>query len=147
MIRSRNYSFILVLLQFLCILFLLLLNESLFSNRLSLCISSLGFFVGLYALMVNKLSNFNITPEIKEKAKLITTGAYAYIRHPMYFAVLLIMLGVVTTHFNLTSGLIYLGLILILFLKAQKEEKLWSQKSTAYKKYMKTTKMFIPFIL
>jgi len=97
--------------------------------------------------MVNKLSNFNITPEIKEKAKLITTGAYAYIRHPMYFAVLLIMLGVVTTHFNLTSGLIYLGLILILFLKAQKEEKLWSQKSTAYKKYMKTTKMFIPFIL
>ena len=103
--------------------------------------------MGIYAITCNKLSNFNIIPEIKEEAKLIITGAYKYIRHPMYFAVLLIMLGVITVNLNMISILLYLFLILVLYLKAKKEELLWVEKSKQYEEYKCKTKMFIPFIL
>ena len=145
--KNKIYSFILVFLQFIFIVALLLLNDSIFTNRLSIVISGIGFCVGIYAITVNKLSNFNITPEIKENAELITTGAYKYIRHPMYLAVLLIMFGVLITGLTILSSVIYLLLVFVLYLKAKKEESLWMEKIREYEDYQKTTKMFIPFIL
>ena len=137
----------LVFTQFIIILLLTFLNDSIFNHSFSLFISSCGFLFGLYTLYFNRLGNFNIVPEIKENAQLITTGAYKYIRHPMYFCVCLIMLGVVLTQITGINVLLYFILIFVLYLKARKEEKLWSEKSDKYQKYMKDTKMFIPFVL
>ena len=97
-IKNSN---ILVTVQFFFILILLLINESIFNNYISLLISSLGFIFGLYTLFFNRVGNFNVRPEIKSNAKLISTGAYKYIRHPMYFSVLLIMGGVIVSDINL----------------------------------------------
>jgi len=110
-------------------------------------ISLSGFFVGIYAITYNKISNFNIVPEIKKEAQLITQGIYSYIRHPMYFSVLLIMLGVICVQIDILNIFIYALLVFVLYLKAKKEEFLWSNKSNEYKKYQKKTKMFIPFLL
>jgi protein-S-isoprenylcysteine O-methyltransferase Ste14 len=95
----------------------------------------------------NPLGNFNITPEIKENASLITTGAYSYIRHPMYFSVLVMMLGVIVSKPTLLSFFIYALLVATLFLKATKEEVLWMEQSYEYKNYRQQTKKIIPFIL
>ena len=103
--------------------------------------------MGMYALFYNNLKNINIIPEIKEDAVLITTGAYAYIRHPMYFSVLIMMLGVVVADVNMISMGLYLLLIIILLLKAHKEEKLLMEKSEAYRAYRQRTKSIIPFIV
>jgi protein-S-isoprenylcysteine O-methyltransferase Ste14 len=95
----------------------------------------------------NPLGNFNITPEIKKDASLITTGAYRYIRHPMYFSVLVMMLGVVLSKPSFLSFFIYALLVVTLFLKAKKEEMLWIEQSSEYSNYMQKTKRIIPFIL
>ncbi len=145
--KNITYSYILVMAQFLLILILLYINESIFTNTLSMFISLSGFSVGIYAITYNKISNFNIVPEIKKEAQLITHGMYSYIRHPMYFSVLLIMLGVITTQINILNIFIYALLVFVLYLKAKKEESLWSNKTNEYKKYQKKTKMFIPFLL
>lgn len=144
---NKLYSYILVFMQFALIMALLYINQSIFNNLLSLFISSIGFFFGVYAIYCNSLSNFNIIPEIKDEALLIKTGAYKYIRHPMYFAVFLIMLGVVITNISYINFVLYMFLILTLFLKAKKEEKLWINRIKEYEKYKSKTKMFIPFIL
>jgi len=145
--KNITYSYILVMAQFLLILILLYINESIFTNSLSMFISLSGFFVGIYAITYNKISNFNIVPEIKKEAQLITQGIYSYIRHPMYFSVLLIMLGVICVQIDILNIFIYALLVFVLYLKAKKEEFLWSNKSNEYKKYQKKTKMFIPFLL
>lgn len=144
---AKIYSQMLVTFQFLIILILLVINPSIFENKLSLIISVSGFVIGMYSLVSNKISNFNIIPEIKTNAKLIQTGAYKYIRHPMYFSVLLMMIGIVIGNINLINFILFVLLVFILYLKAKKEEKLWLEKTPEYKEYMKNTKTFIPFIL
>ena len=143
-IKNSN---ILVAIQFIVILILLLTNQSIFNNYLSLFISSIGFIFSLYTLYFNQVGNFNIRPEIKSNAKLISSGAYKYIRHPMYFCVLLIMGGVILSDINLINIICYGILIIVLYLKAKKEEMLWSEKMEEYASYKEKTKMFIPFIL
>lgn len=145
--QQKLYSYALVSLQFILIGALLFLSQSIFSNFLALFIFICGVLVGVYSVWYNNLKNINIIPEIKEDAILITTGAYAYIRHPMYFSVLIMMLGVVVADINMPSMGLYLLLIITLLLKAHKEEKLWMEKSEAYKAYRQRTKSIIPFVV
>lgn len=145
--QHKLYSYTLVSLQFLLIGALLLFGTSIFSSVLAILIFIGGAVMGMYALFYNNLKNINIIPEIKEDAVLITTGAYAYIRHPMYFSVLIMMLGVVVADINMISMGLYLLLIITLLLKAHKEEKLWMEKSEAYRAYRQRTKSIIPFIV
>jgi len=144
---SKSYSYILVLLQFVFITFLFLEHGFRTPSILALLIFLLGGGFGLYTLKCNTISNFNIIPEIKENAALITTGAYRYIRHPMYFSVLVMMLGVVVSKPTLLSLFIYVLLVITLFLKAHKEETLWMVQSSEYRNYRQQTKRIIPFVL
>lgn len=149
MVNNMNntiYSKILVSLQFIIVIVLLLINDSVFKYPIALVISTFGGLFGVYTLYFNRIGNFNITPEIKENSKLIQIGTYKYIRHPMYCSVLLMMAGVIFTNINLINVICYIVLFIVLYLKAIKEERLWKQKSQAYNLYTKHTKMFIPFV-
>lgn len=145
--KSKSYSYILVSLQFIFIAILVIHHGLHMPSNFALLIFFAGSGFGLYTLKCNTLSNFNITPEIKENASLITTGAYRYIRHPMYFSVLVMMLGVVVSKPTLLSLFIYVLLVVTLFLKAQKEEILWMECSCEYRNYRQQTKKIIPFVL
>lgn len=144
---SKSYYYLLVSLQFIFIT-ILVINHGLYTpSILALLTFLIGSAFGIYALKHNTLSNFNITPEIKTNASLITTGAYRYIRHPMYFSVLVMMLGVVVSKPSLLSLFTYVLLVVTLFLKAYKEEILWMERSCEYRNYMQNTKRIIPFVL
>jgi len=145
--KSKLYSYLLVTVQFACILVLVMRTDTIWAQPFPLLIFLVGASVGVYAFKHNQSDNFNIIPEIKEGAELITTGAYAYVRHPMYFSVLWMMLGFLVAHFDVLALLTYALLILALFLKASKEEKLWIEKSEEYQAYKAKTKSIIPFIL
>jgi len=147
MLTNKNYSYLLVSSQFTCIALLIFLNSQMFTKALPLSVflSGIGFF--FYTLLFNKVSNFNIIPDIKKDAILITTGAYKYVRHPMYFAVFITMFAPLVNSINYTNILISLILITTMFLKAKKEEYLWHIESSEYKNYMQNTKMIIPFVL
>ena len=113
---------------------------------LALVVVLLGLIVGFLALLENKLDNFNILPDIKEDGELVTTGIYAYIRHPMYSSVLLLMGGVTTFYPYMYEFVLYAILVVVLLLKLFYEESLWHKEDEAYKEYSKTTKRVIPYI-
>ena len=113
---------------------------------LALVVVLLGLIVGFLALLENKLDNFNILPDIKEDGELVTTGIYAYIRHPMYSSVLLLMGGVTTFYPYMYEFVLYAILVVVLLLKLFYEESLWHKEDEAYKEYSKTTKRIIPYI-
>ena len=145
--RSKSNSYLLVIQQFVFIALLLLLHGVQMPNIFASVVFCVGALFGLYTIRHNKPGNFNITPEIKKDALLITTGAYQYIRHPMYFSVLVMMLGVVLSKPSMLSFFVYALLVVTLSLKAKKEEMLWKQRSSEYKNYMQNTKRIIPFLL
>ena len=79
---------------------------------------------------------------------LVTEGVYRYIRHPLYSSLLFLAWGI---FFKLPSWLgVLLGLItsVLIFLTAKAEERENIQYfGKSYQKYMKHTKMFVPFVL
>ncbi|MFK7846517.1 MAG: isoprenylcysteine carboxylmethyltransferase family protein [Rhodothermales bacterium] len=109
-------------------------------------IAAAGILLGLYTLAFNKLGNFNIAPNLKTNAQLITTGPYQLIRHPMYLSVILFLLGV-----SLLAGqlLAWAGFIISTGAMIQKsliEEKLLLERFPEYGQYRTKTKRILPFI-
>lgn len=86
---------------------------------------------------------FNITPEIKENSKWISSGPFKFIRHPMYTALLIFSL-----HFLMidiaTFFPYWVSLFFILSIKAIKEENALKQKFSIPDSYFKTTGRFFP---
>jgi protein-S-isoprenylcysteine O-methyltransferase Ste14 len=78
---------------------------------------------------------------------LVTTGIYHYIRHPLYSSLLLLAWG---TFFKLPSVsggiLVSIATIFLVFTAKADEVECVRFFGTAYRDYMKTTRMFIPFL-
>ena len=82
----------------------------------------------------------NLTPgtEPLPGAELITTGAYAHVRHPIYAGVVLLLAGYTLAWSNWTLGLVVGGVAFQYFqAKAGAEEKWLMERFPAYKAYMR----------
>ncbi|SFV54026.1 hypothetical protein MNB_SM-6-1117 [hydrothermal vent metagenome] len=140
-------SKILVFLQFFIIFLMILpLGSAVTHPYLGVTVFVFGGLIGLMAIAAHERGNFNIRPDIKEKCVLVTHGIYAYVRHPMYLSVLLMMLGVSLVYFTYYELILYLFLIIVLLVKLFYEEGLWQCYSQEYIEYKKKTKRLIPFL-
>lgn len=83
-------------------------------------------------------------PIPKAHGQLVTTGLYSRVRHPIYFALLVMGLGVILDAGYWPQIIIYFMLFTILKIKADFEESLLSQKYPEYKKYAQRTPRFFP---
>ncbi|HXF45374.1 MAG TPA: isoprenylcysteine carboxylmethyltransferase family protein [Burkholderiaceae bacterium] len=102
--------------------------------------------VGMAALAVNRPGNFNVRPEPKAGARLITHGIYRRIRHPMYTAFLLLTLAAVAADARAWRGAVWLALAAVLYAKARREERYLLQRHPGYAEYLRNTKRFLPGI-
>jgi len=146
-VKHEFYPKLLVFLQFGLIGLMLYFSKGVLQSITGIIIFIAGVLLGLWAITHHKRGNFNIQPKLKEGCTLVTSGAYNYIRHPMYTSVILMMLGVWVSTPTLLEFLFFILLILVLVLKAKREEALWCGHDQAYLDYQKRTKLFIPYIL
>ena len=82
----------------------------------------------------------NLTPgtEPLPGAELITTGAYAHVRHPIYAGVVLLLAGYTLAWSNWTLGLVVGGVAFQYFqAKAGAEEKWLMERFPAYEAYVR----------
>ena len=136
------------------ILGLILINtSSWFQNPLSLRqLFSWIFLAGSLVLAIHGFQLLRIAghpkDDIEETTRLVTTGAYRYIRHPLYCTFLLAGVGAFLKNPS------FLGLILFFILagfaywtgKIEEEENI-AKFGEEYRTYMESTKMFIPFLI
>ncbi len=145
---KRYYPHLLVTLQFGTIFAMILYAATDFSFSLpGLLLLLAGVATGLWAIAHHPKDNFNIRPELKEACCLVTHGLYRYIRHPMYTSVMLMQMGIVLFRPTSEAWAMWAFLVLVLYLKAHREEKLWMVYDAAYAAYRKRTRYFIPYIL
>lgn len=114
------------------------------ANAAAFALVVAGTFVGVAALAANRLGNFNIRPELKPAARLVTDGIYATLRHPMYCAFLLVVLAAVVADARLWRALAWLALLAVLLVKARREERYLCAAYPAYPAYMARTRRFVP---
>ena len=91
--------------------------------------------------------NWGMPMSRKENPELVTSGPYAFVRHPIYGGLLLAMLGSALGQ----SVLWLLPLIVYgpyFILSARREESLLTEQfGERYQAYMSRTKMLVPFVL
>jgi protein-S-isoprenylcysteine O-methyltransferase Ste14 len=108
--------------------------------------AALGVAVGLYTLLHNRLGNFDIYPEPLDRARLVTSGPYRWVRHPMYLSLLLFMLGAAMFNGGLLNELSLLTLLLAVLGKMHKEERYLHLHFDDYGDYAGSARRLIPFL-
>jgi len=84
---------------------------------------------------------------LEKTTKLVTVGAYRYIRHPLYSSLLFLTWGAFLKDLSWLGLALALLSSLFLTLTAKIEEVENARYfGAAYQSYMRTTKMFIPFL-
>ena len=85
--------------------------------------------------------------EVQENQKVIDTGLYGIVRHPMYLSTLLLFLSIPLVLGSLFSFLIFMVYPLIIVKRIKNEEKVLEQGLKGYLEYKKKVKYrLIPFI-
>ncbi len=144
--RELIYPYLLVFIQFICLAYLFVSAPVISSGYAGILIESVGIFLGGLAVVNMRIGNFNISPTNKENGTMVTHGIYSVIRHPMYFAQLLLFLPLVIDYYTYLRLSAFLLLLITLLLKIRYEESHLVDHYSGYRDYMKRTKKLIPFI-
>lgn len=91
-------------------------------------------------------TKFQILPGINHGGKLITSGPYKYVRHPMYLSVLLICISLVLDSFTPWKLMTLIMLIVVTIKKIEYEERLLATHFEKYADYKRKTPGLIPLI-
>ena len=108
-----------------------------------LCLAGFGFAVWA---RVHIGRNWGMPMSLREGHELVTSGPYAYVRHPIYSGLTLAMIGSALA-LNLLWLLVFALYFAYFLLSARSEEAtMLAQFPDAYPAYRRRTKMLIPFV-
>lgn len=101
----------------------------------------------LYIEVMRENAYLSRVVEIQENQKVIDTGLYSIVRHPMYMATTLLYLSFPLVLGSLIAFLIFLPFPLVLVKRIKNEEELLEKGLDGYKEYKRKVKYkMIPFI-
>lgn len=100
-----------------------------------------------YAEVLRENTYLSRTIEVQENQKVIDTGLYGIVRHPMYSATLLLFLSMPLVLGSLISFVIFLAYPLIIAKRIKNEEKVLEEGLQGYTEYKKKVKYrLLPFV-
>jgi len=82
--------------------------------------------------------------EVQQNHRLINSGPYAYVRHPLFTAYFLIVIGIFLTNPAWHTALLLMGAYFYLTNLARKDEAVLSRELPDYVGYMAKTPRFVP---
>jgi len=101
----------------------------------------------LYAEVLRENTYLSRTIEVRENQKVIDTGLYGIVRHPMYSATLLLFLSMPLVLGSVYSFLIFLAYPLIIAKRIRGEEEFLEKELDGYRAYKEKVKYrLIPFV-
>lgn len=101
----------------------------------------------LYAEVLRENTYLSRTIEVQENQKVIDTGLYGIVRHPMYGVTLLLFLSMPIMLGSIYSFLIFLIYPFIIAKRIKNEEELLEQELDGYREYKQKVKYrLLPFI-
>jgi len=105
-----------------------------------------GVLLGLWSLACNPPGNFNIRPTPRAGGRLVRSGPYRWIRHPMYVAVMLCGLACASAAAPAAGRSALLALVAVLSAKASVEERWMLADHADYAEYQGQTWRFVPWL-
>lgn len=132
------------------VIFLILFNLLVAFSTLT-SINPYGIIILFFGEFIYGLGHINMGEEWKIKVlpskRLINSGLFKYVRHPMYMGSIIASLGLAFTLMSLPGLFVTFFVVTpFLYLKARLEEEVLSKHLKGYKEYMQRTGMFFPKI-
>lgn len=118
-------------------------------NSIVLTISSFSLLFGyfMYMKVMQENAYLSRVVEVQENQKVIDTGLYGIIRHPMYLATLLMFLAIPLVLGSYIGFMIMLIYPLAIVIRIKNEEEVLEKDLKGYKEYKEKVKYrLIPFI-
>lgn len=112
-------------------------------------VAAVIFLLGyiMYAEVVRENTYLSRTVEVQEEQKVIDTGLYGVVRHPMYTSTVLLFLSMPLVLGSLFSFLIFLIYPFIIIKRIRNEEKVLEEGLAGYTEYKKKIRYrLIPFV-
>lgn len=125
---------------------LVLLARLDWSNWLWLVPGCVGIVLGVWSVVAIGARRVSMTPDVRPETKLVTTGPYRLIRHPMYSALLLFTSGFVFIPFHFWKLGTWFVLLIVLIAKTRIEERHLAARFTKYEGYQDRSWRFVPYI-
>ena len=101
----------------------------------------------LYAEVLRENTYLSRTVEVQENQKVIDTGLYGLVRHPMYMATVFLFLAMPLVLGSVISFLIMLAYIPIITKRIRNEEQVLAEGLPGYREYMEKVKYrLVPFV-
>jgi protein-S-isoprenylcysteine O-methyltransferase Ste14 len=117
------------------------------SNALALTLAVAGLSLATWSIATMGVGKLRILPDVGRGARLVRTGPYQFIRHPMYSSLLLFCGGFVVSAGTLPAAGMWAALAVVLIAKARLEETSLLAAFPEYGDYQAGTTRFIPFIV
>ena len=146
---KASYELILVFWQFF-IIFLHFFQLELLPNKQIIQINNIFYFLGILIIIIASIfiliaikdlgRNLSPFPKPKANSNLVTTGIYRFIRHPMYYSLIIISFGVFLTKLSIYHLCLTITLALLIKFKIILEEQYLKNKFKNYFLYKNVVK-------
>jgi len=98
--------------------------------------------------LLARIGHRTVFQQIRQTPRVISTGAFAVVRHPMYTGSLLLYLGLAFITMSVLSGCVWVVAVAFYYVISRYEEKLLVHRfGTAYERYRKRVPMLLPIRL
>ena len=146
---KASYELILVFLQFL-IIFLHFFQLELIPNKQIIQTNNISYFLGILIIIIASIfiliaikdlgRNLSPFPRPKANSNLVTTGIYRFMRHPMYYSLIIISFGFFLTKLTIYYLCLTITLALLIKFKIILEEQYLKNKFKNYFLYKNAVK-------
>ncbi|MCA9186344.1 MAG: isoprenylcysteine carboxylmethyltransferase family protein [Pirellulaceae bacterium] len=120
-------------------------GPQLLTDYFGMFFSAFGMLFAIWGWITMGIFRIRVMPQLRSNATLLTTGPYAWVRHPMYTGLLLFLLGLLVVDWRIWRIAAWGVLIAVLLAKLRIEEReLAARFGERYASYRRNTGRLLP---